>query len=123
RCGLPEPGGRPHGARHGLSVLPGFLPVLLPSEYVFVPWAPDRRRTDVSFVIATEPGRSDHPNEDFAAVSARGAVLLDGASAPPGVEIGCLHGVAGYARRQGALLVYAVVAVTLMYDSLELCVT
>src|SRR5699024_10480718 len=45
RCGLPEPGGRPHGARHGLSVLPGFLPVLLPSEYVFVPWAPDRRRT------------------------------------------------------------------------------
>ena len=106
-----------------MSALPGFVPTLLPSGYVSVPRAPDRRRTDVSFVIATEPGRSEHPNEDFAAVSARGAVLLDGASAPPGVEIGCSHGVAWYTRRLGALLLAEVEAGSSLRDALASAIT
>ncbi|MGW5876735.1 protein phosphatase 2C domain-containing protein [Nocardiopsis terrae] len=58
----------------------------------------------MSFLLATEPGRPDHPNEDFAAVTATAAVLLDGASAPADVDNGCSHGVAWYTRRLGALL-------------------
>ncbi|WP_017570347.1 protein phosphatase 2C domain-containing protein [Nocardiopsis halotolerans] len=58
----------------------------------------------MSFRIATEPGDPARPNEDFAAATATSAVLLDGASAPPGVETGCAHGVAWYTRRLGAFL-------------------
>lgn len=72
----------------------------------------------MSFVIATDPGRADHPNEDFAAVSARSVVLLDGASAPPGVETGCSHGVAWYTRRLGALLLAEVEAGLPLRDAL-----
>lgn len=77
----------------------------------------------MSFVIATEPGRADHPNEDFAAVSARSAVLLDGASAPPGVEIGCSHGVAWYTRRLGALLLAEVEAGLPLREALNSAIT
>lgn len=56
------------------------------------------------FRIATEPGDPGRPNEDFAAASSTSAVLLDGASAPRGVDTGCAHGVAWYTRRLGALL-------------------
>ncbi|MFY7064919.1 hypothetical protein ACOQFV_03570 [Nocardiopsis changdeensis] len=56
------------------------------------------------FLIATAPGRADRPNEDFAAVSARCAVLLDGVSGPPDGADGCSHGVARHVRRLGALL-------------------
>lgn len=56
------------------------------------------------FLIATSPGRPDHPNEDFAAVSATCAVLLDGVSAPAGLDNGCRHGVSWHTRRLGALL-------------------
>lgn len=55
-------------------------------------------------VIATAPAYDDKPNEDYAAVSATSAVLLDGATSPDGVESGCVHGVAWYARRLGVAL-------------------
>ncbi|MDA0631879.1 protein phosphatase 2C domain-containing protein [Nonomuraea sp. MCN248] len=56
--------------------------------------------------LATEaaPGR---PNEDFAAVSADAAVLLDGAGTPGGSESGCSHGVAWFARTLGSSLLAA----------------
>ena len=54
------------------------------------------------FRIATRPGSSDRVNEDFAAAPDRTAVLLDGATGRPGD--GCVHGVAWYTRRLGALL-------------------
>ncbi len=56
--------------------------------------------------LATEaaPGR---PNEDFAAVSADAAVLLDGAGTPAGSESGCSHGVAWFARTLGSSLLAA----------------
>jgi len=57
--------------------------------------------------LATEPGRTGAPNEDFAAATATAAVLLDGATTPPGQETGCVHGVAWFARTLGALLLAA----------------
>lgn len=56
------------------------------------------------FLMATEPGRADRPNEDFAAASAHCAVLLDGVSGPPDGDDGCSHGVARHVRRLGGLL-------------------
>ncbi|MFL1379557.1 hypothetical protein [Nocardiopsis protaetiae] len=56
------------------------------------------------FLIATAPGRADHPNEDFAAVTDHCAVLLDGVSGPPDGDDGCIHGVARHVRRLGGLL-------------------
>lgn len=56
------------------------------------------------FLLATEAGVPDRPNEDFAAVTATSAVLLDGVSAPQDEDNGCSHGVAWYTRRLGALL-------------------
>lgn len=52
--------------------------------------------------LATDPAKPGTPNEDFAAVSADAAVLLDGAGTPPGSDSGCVHGVAWYARTLGA---------------------
>ena len=43
-------------------------------------------------------------NEDFVAASASVVVVLDGASAPPGVETGCVHGTLWFVRRLGAAL-------------------
>jgi hypothetical protein len=60
--------------------------------------------TAVPFRIATEPGRPDHPNEDFAAVGARCAVVLDGVTSPPDADDGCSHGVAWYTRELGPRL-------------------
>jgi len=61
----------------------------------------------VPFRIATEPGHPARPNEDFAAATATCAVLLDGATAPRGLDNGCSHGVAWYTRGLGALLLAA----------------
>ncbi|MEV0408515.1 protein phosphatase 2C domain-containing protein [Actinoallomurus sp. NPDC050550] len=52
--------------------------------------------------FASVPGSADRSNEDFAAASHDVVVLLDGAGTPPGVESGCSHGVAWYARQLGA---------------------
>jgi hypothetical protein len=59
-------------------------------------------------LIATDPGTADRENEDFAAVTADAVVLLDGASAPAGLESGCTHSVAWYARSLGGLLLAAI---------------
>lgn len=56
------------------------------------------------FRLATDPAHTDRVNEDFAAVGADVAVLLDGAGTPAGFESGCVHGVAWYTRRLGGLL-------------------
>jgi protein phosphatase 2C-like protein len=61
--------------------------------------------------LATEPGTPGWPNEDFAAVAPGAAVLLDGATTfPNGTDIGCVHGVAWYARTLGGLLLSAITA-------------
>ena len=54
--------------------------------------------------MATAPARRAADNEDFAAVAPSAAVLLDGASMPTGVESGCAHGVAWFARTLGTAL-------------------
>lgn len=54
--------------------------------------------------IATEPAAPGRANEDFAAVTADTAVLLDGAGIPEGSQSGCIHGVAWYARTLGCRL-------------------
>ncbi|WP_028647846.1 protein phosphatase 2C domain-containing protein [Nocardiopsis sp. CNT312] len=56
------------------------------------------------FRTASRPGRDDHPNEDFAAVGADCAVVLDGVTAPPGIDNGCSHGVAWFAQALGGRL-------------------
>ncbi len=61
------------------------------------------------FHLATEPGSPGRDNEDFVAVTADGAVLLDGASAPLDTDIGCVHGVAWFTRRLGGLLLAGIV--------------
>jgi hypothetical protein len=55
-------------------------------------------------VLATAPARPDMENEDFAAVTSSAAVLLDGAGIPAGLESGCVHGVAWFARTLGTAL-------------------
>jgi hypothetical protein len=61
--------------------------------------------------LATEPGTPGWPNEDFAAVAPGAAVLLDGATTfPAGIDIGCAHGVAWYARTLGGALLSALTA-------------
>lgn len=59
-------------------------------------------------VVGTEPGQPGRENEDFAAVLPGAVVVIDGASAPAGVESGCSHSVAWYARTLGGLLAGAV---------------
>jgi len=60
--------------------------------------------------LATGPGTPGWPNEDFAAISPGAAVLLDGATSRRGADIGCVHGVAWYARVLGTTLLAAIVA-------------
>jgi hypothetical protein len=55
-------------------------------------------------VLATAAVRPEAENEDFAAVMPAAAVLLDGAGTPPGLDSGCLHGVAWFARMLGTTL-------------------
>jgi hypothetical protein len=52
----------------------------------------------VSYVSEATPGR---PNEDFVAAGPGWVVLLDGATAPPGVDSGCSHDPAWLVRRIG----------------------
>lgn len=54
--------------------------------------------------MATAPARPAADNEDFAAVAPSAAVLLDGAGIPAGIESGCVHGVAWFARTLGTAL-------------------
>ncbi|WP_431679793.1 integrase [Kitasatospora sp. KL5] len=54
--------------------------------------------------LAGEPYGPGRESEDFAAASAEALVLLDGSSMPEGMESGCRHGTAWYARRLGVHL-------------------
>jgi hypothetical protein len=58
----------------------------------------------VRAVLATAPVSPQVENEDFAAVTPSAAVLLDGAGTPAGLETGCVHGIAWYARTLGTVL-------------------
>jgi len=58
----------------------------------------------VRAVLVTAPVRPDVANEDFAAVTPSAAVLLDGAGIPDGMDSGCVHGVAWFARTLGTVL-------------------
>ncbi len=58
--------------------------------------------------LATEPAHPHRPNEDFIGVTSGAVVLLDGAGTPAGLESGCSHGVAWYARTLGSTLLTAV---------------
>jgi hypothetical protein len=48
---------------------------------------------------ATSPGSDQAPNEDAVCSSSRVAVVVDGVTAPAGLETGCVHGTAWYARQ------------------------
>ena len=54
--------------------------------------------------LATVAAGSGAQNEDFAAATPAAAVLLDGAGIPQGLESGCVHGVAWFARTLGTVL-------------------
>jgi hypothetical protein len=58
----------------------------------------------VTFRLATAPRFTTQPNEDFAAVGADTAVLLDGSGIPEEFDKGCVHGVAWFTRRVGAMI-------------------
>ncbi len=61
--------------------------------------------------MATDPGTPGWPNEDYACVAPGAAVLLDGATTVPrDADIGCVHGVAWYARSLGTALLAAITA-------------
>ncbi len=61
-------------------------------------------------VLATAPVSPQLENEDFAAVTPSAAVLLDGAGTPAGLETGCVHGIAWYARTLGTALLSMITA-------------
>jgi len=61
----------------------------------------------VRALLASAPGAAGVANEDFAAATDTAAVLLDGATTPPGYDTGCAHGVAWFARTLGALMLAA----------------
>ncbi|ACV78354.1 protein phosphatase 2C domain-containing protein [Nakamurella multipartita] len=52
----------------------------------------------LEFRVATDPGSPDKPNEDAFAILPRLAVVADGATSPPHLGDGCIHGPAWYAR-------------------------
>ena len=54
--------------------------------------------------FATQPGREDRPNEDFAGAFPDCAVLLDGAGGPSEMPSGCIHGTGWFVRQLGARL-------------------
>jgi hypothetical protein len=64
----------------------------------------------VRAVLATAPVSPEAENEDFAAVTPSAAVLLDGAGTPAGLETGCVHGIAWYARTLGTVLLNLITA-------------
>ena len=77
-------------------------------------------------VLATDPGTSGWPNEDFAAVAPGAAVLLDGCTTwPPGTVTGCVHGVAWYARTLGGAFLGGITAdpPAPLADSLSIAIT
>jgi Protein phosphatase 2C len=56
-------------------------------------------------VFATDPGSPDRANEDYAVCGPDWAVILDGATAPAGVDSGCIHDVPWLVRHLAAGIV------------------
>jgi hypothetical protein len=54
--------------------------------------------------FATQPAPGGAANEDFIVATTEAVILLDGASVPQGLEIGCRHGTAWYVGRLGTRL-------------------
>lgn len=52
----------------------------------------------LEFRVATDPGSPDKPNEDAFAILPTLAVIADGATSPPHLGDGCIHGPAWYAQ-------------------------
>lgn len=52
--------------------------------------------------FATEPGSPDHPNEDIVLATPRLVVVADGATAPAGLDTGCVHGTVWYVNQLAA---------------------
>ncbi|PSK96184.1 protein phosphatase 2C-like protein [Murinocardiopsis flavida] len=75
------------------------------------------------FTLATEPGDPECPNEDFAAAGADCAVLLDGATAQPWEQDGCVHGVAWVTRRLGGALLAHITPQVALRDALAAAIT
>jgi hypothetical protein len=57
----------------------------------------------MQITYATEPG-DDQPNEDFVLAGPEFVVVLDGATAPPGIPSGCIHNVRWLVRHLGGRL-------------------
>jgi hypothetical protein len=55
-------------------------------------------KADVRIHFATAPGSADTPNEDAIAASASAIVVIDGVTAPRGMDTGCVHGTQWYAN-------------------------
>jgi hypothetical protein len=61
--------------------------------------------------MATDPGSPGWPNEDYACIGPGAAVLLDGSTTVPrDADIGCVHGVAWYARTLATTLLAEITA-------------
>ena len=54
--------------------------------------------------LASRPSPDATSNEDFIAATTSVVVVVDGASVPPGLATGCVHGTAWFARRLGTQL-------------------
>jgi hypothetical protein len=54
--------------------------------------------------LAIQPAPGAAANEDFVAAAPEGVVVLDGASVPAGLEIGCHHGTAWFVQQLGTTL-------------------
>lgn len=54
---------------------------------------------------ATSPGSDQAPNEDAVCSSSHVAVVVDGVTAPAGLETGCIHGTAWYAHQLATCVV------------------
>ena len=57
----------------------------------------------MQITYATEPG-GDHPNEDLVLAGPEFVIVLDGATAPPGIPSGCIHDVRWLVRHLGGQL-------------------
>jgi hypothetical protein len=55
----------------------------------------------VQVTLASRPSPDAVSNEDFIAATTSVVVVVDGASVPPGLATGCVHGTAWFARRLG----------------------
>lgn len=68
--------------------------------------------------VATDRAAYHADNEDFAAAGPDAAVVLDGAGVPQGVDNGCVHGVAWFARTLGSTLLAEVTGARPLADCL-----